>query len=155
MISLDSQPCLICTIPWGICSVLKDAFYCFISPTFWEGGPKRSNKLEVPFRATWSWGSIPTFSEVSAIISGLPCPSGRYCMLAFLGDTSWSLSYLREWGLRCYQMVCFAIESNVQGSFSLPSVHVVTWLIRSWGDVFPHLCFVVAVFPLVLLSRRG
>ena len=109
---------------------------------FSEGDLKLSEYLDGAFRATWSGGTTPIFLEVSVIVSGFLCPSGRYFLAAFLGAHSWSrgsflkltpdisLGLLRD-GERCpgryssYLLVLlFLDEEGLAGQSSLLSDRV-------------------------------
>ena len=82
LIELDSQMCHFGRISgslllfWGSHSIV-------LYLIFLEGDPKLSGKLEGAFCATWYGGSIRIFPEVFALVDGLPCPSGYYCLTKF------------------------------------------------------------------------
>ena len=119
---------------------------------FSEGALNLSEELYGAFRTTWSGCSIPIFPEVSALVSGLMCPSGRYFLVALLGGCSWYLGSLVKGAAK------FS-EGLLRDSEQCPGKYFPCLLVSSFLDkegiagrsslLSDGLSFFFAVFPLI------
>ena len=70
LLSLASQPCLICTVSQGLHSILGGPFNCSMSPTFSEGVLKWSGETCGGFRMRWISWYTNILSDLSALVFG-------------------------------------------------------------------------------------
>ena len=60
---------------------------------FSVGDPKLTEEIDGALHVTLSAGTVLILLEVSALVTGFLCSSGRYCRVSFLGDNPWCLCY--------------------------------------------------------------
>ena len=148
---LYSQPCLVCTVSWGIRYILEGPFGCFICQIVLKGGLKWSVEIECDICVNCPLRILTDHIYVISLVSGFPSTFGRYCMVAFYGVILFPWFPSDTKGSEVFWGTALRLRLMSLGVSSLPPGIVAHWWIKSHREILPSLLQdIFALFPRII-----